>query len=363
MLSRDLKPGAHARETRHAVAAEEKRKPASTRDVILDLRERIASQALLPGTRVPEEDLAQAYDIPAPRRARCWPRWKTARLWNACRTRAPWWRWLTWKPRTVSTRCAKRWTARGAAGHRQCRARRLGSHAGLLGEPFEQSLKDGDIEAHVATIEQFRNRIKELARNPILSDMIERIYDRTRVSMRRVALLPGRSEMGISNTAPAGRDGARRRRRGRALRARAERQRARLSSATRTHHLTAWRRHARRQGRDAPTRSCSTGRRIRHAPPARPPPGATGCCACTVGASAGGASVAGTGCAVCPPWPGAMPCCASPSPAGSISVGAAARRLFIPILARDQLAQLGGQRSTCRWWPSRPRSAPWYRAW
>ena len=26
----------------------------------------------------------------------------------------------------------------------------------LLGEPFEQSLKDGDIEAHVATIEQFR---------------------------------------------------------------------------------------------------------------------------------------------------------------------------------------------------------------
>ena len=67
----------------------------------------------------------------------------------------------------------------------------------LLGEPFEQSLKDGDIEAHVATIEQFRNRIKELARNPILSDMIERIYDRTRVSMRRVALLPGRSEMGI----------------------------------------------------------------------------------------------------------------------------------------------------------------------
>ena len=73
----------------------------------------------------------------------------------------------------------------------------MGSHAGLLGEPFEQSLKDGDIEAHVATIEQFRNRIKELARNPILSDMIERIYDRTRVSMRRVALLPGRSEMGI----------------------------------------------------------------------------------------------------------------------------------------------------------------------
>ncbi|KAJ9628311.1 hypothetical protein H2201_009386, partial [Coniosporium apollinis] len=40
------------------------RKAASTHEVIRDLRERIASQALLPGTRVPEEDLAQAYDIP-----------------------------------------------------------------------------------------------------------------------------------------------------------------------------------------------------------------------------------------------------------------------------------------------------------
>ena len=45
------------------------------------------------------------------------------------------------------------------------------------------------IQGHIA--------YPQLARNPILSDMIERIYDRTRVSMRRVALLPGRSEMGI----------------------------------------------------------------------------------------------------------------------------------------------------------------------
>ncbi|KCB30789.1 FCD domain protein [Bordetella hinzii CA90 BAL1384] len=31
----------------------------------------------------------------------------------------------------------------------------------------------------------------------MLSDLIERIYERTQVTMRRVALLPGRAEMGI----------------------------------------------------------------------------------------------------------------------------------------------------------------------
>ena len=36
-------------------ATTEQRKAASTHEVIRDLRERIASQALLPGTRVPEE--------------------------------------------------------------------------------------------------------------------------------------------------------------------------------------------------------------------------------------------------------------------------------------------------------------------
>ncbi len=69
-------------------ATKEKRKAASTHEVIQDLRERIASQALLPGTRVPEEDLAQAYDIPRAKRAKCLRRWKTGRWWNGSRTRA-----------------------------------------------------------------------------------------------------------------------------------------------------------------------------------------------------------------------------------------------------------------------------------
>jgi DNA-binding GntR family transcriptional regulator len=70
--------------------------------------------------------------------------------------------------------------------------------AELLGPKFEESLRQGDIAAHVALIMEVRDRLKDIADNAILSDLIERIYDRTRVTMRRVALLPGRAEMGVN---------------------------------------------------------------------------------------------------------------------------------------------------------------------
>ena len=58
-------------------------------------------------------------------------------------------------------------------------------------------MKAGDIDRQVAAIEPLRSRVTRAARNPVLSDTIERIYDRTRITIRRVALLPGRSAAGI----------------------------------------------------------------------------------------------------------------------------------------------------------------------
>lgn len=176
----------------------EKRKMALTQDVILDLRERIASQALLPGTRIPEEDLAQAYDIPRAKArevlATLEDRSLVERVPNKGAVVALVDMETTY--RLYQVREALDGLAVRLAIENATPADWETLQA-LLGEPFEKSLKDGDIEAHVATIELFRVHIKELARNPILSDMIERIHDRTRVSMRRVALLPGRAEMGI----------------------------------------------------------------------------------------------------------------------------------------------------------------------
>ena len=179
-------------------ATKEKRKAASTHEVIQDLRERIASQALLPGTRVPEEDLAQAYDIPRAKAREVLATLEDRALVERVPNKGAVVAFVDMETtyRLYQVREALDGLAVRLAIANATPADWEAMQA-LLGEPFEQSLKDGDIEAHVATIEQFRNHIKTLARNPVLSDMIERIYDRTRVSMRRVALLPGRSEMGI----------------------------------------------------------------------------------------------------------------------------------------------------------------------
>ncbi|WP_082151390.1 FCD domain-containing protein [Caenimonas sp. SL110] len=41
-------------------------------------------------------------------------------------------------------------------------------------------------------------RLRQTANNDTFTDLNERVYERTRVTMRRVALLPGRSETGIT---------------------------------------------------------------------------------------------------------------------------------------------------------------------
>ncbi len=171
---------------------------ASTQAVVLDVRARIASQALLPGSRIPEEDLAQSYDIPRAKArevlATLEDRGLVARVPNKGAVVVPVDMETTYRlyqVREALDGLSVRLAMQNAGPDDWAQLQQL------LGEPFEESLRQGDIEAHVETIVLFRNRLTELAANPILTDLIERIYDRTHVTMRRVALLPGRADMGI----------------------------------------------------------------------------------------------------------------------------------------------------------------------
>jgi len=170
----------------------------STKFVIEDLRRRISSQELLPGSRIPEEDLAAAYEI---------PRAKVREVLAVLEDRGLVER-IPNKGAVVSTvdmeTTYRLYEVREALdtlivrlAMRNAKTEDWAAMGDLLGPNFEESLRQGDIAAHVAMIMEFRDRLKDIAGNPILSDLIERIYDRTRVTMRRVALLPGRAEMGI----------------------------------------------------------------------------------------------------------------------------------------------------------------------
>lgn len=67
----------------------------------------------------------------------------------------------------------------------------------LFGKPMEEKLRNGEIEQYEKAYTAMRNRIIEAANNPVLQGMLDSIYEKTRVIMRRVLILPGRAEKGL----------------------------------------------------------------------------------------------------------------------------------------------------------------------
>lgn len=65
-----------------------------------------------------------------------------------------------------------------------------------FGDPAKQALANGDLDFYMNCITEFRASTIVAAKNPILSVQMEAIYDRTRVLLRRLLLVPGRAEQG-----------------------------------------------------------------------------------------------------------------------------------------------------------------------
>lgn len=173
-------------------------KKLTTGEIVAELREKIATQTLLPGAHVPEEDIALTYDIPRAKArealATLEDRGLIVRIPNKGAVIASVDMASTYhlyQIREVLDGLAVRLATLGTTPEqwRDIEA--------MFGEPFEASLRTGDIDSHIATIETFRKRVKEAANNPALSDMIDRLHDRTAVTIRRVALLPGRAQEGV----------------------------------------------------------------------------------------------------------------------------------------------------------------------
>lgn len=62
--------------------------------------------------------------------------------------------------------------------------------------PMQRLLQEGEMDAYVAGYEAFRRRIIEAAANPLLSGMLDSIFEKTQVLIRRIIILPGRAETG-----------------------------------------------------------------------------------------------------------------------------------------------------------------------
>jgi DNA-binding GntR family transcriptional regulator len=68
----------------------------------------------------------------------------------------------------------------------------------LFGDPMEKLVAAGDIDKYDKAVTKMRQRVIEAARNPVLAGMLDSIYEKTRTIMRRVLILPERASKGLS---------------------------------------------------------------------------------------------------------------------------------------------------------------------
>jgi DNA-binding GntR family transcriptional regulator len=64
--------------------------------------------------------------------------------------------------------------------------------------PMGEFVKQNDYESFLAGYGMFRRRLIEAAANPILAGMLDSIYEKTQAIIRRIIILPGRAEHGLS---------------------------------------------------------------------------------------------------------------------------------------------------------------------
>lgn len=67
----------------------------------------------------------------------------------------------------------------------------------LFGEPMDRYVKTGDFDSFTVVYERFRRAIIEWARNPVAARMLDSIYEKTNVVIRRIVILPGRAQSGL----------------------------------------------------------------------------------------------------------------------------------------------------------------------
>lgn len=177
-------------------------RPNRATELVRLLRDRITIQALPPHTPLREEAIAQEFDT-----SRVYVREALSVLAD---------RGLVERIPNIGARVAKLdlqsaieiYEAREALESQCVRLATLNSKPGdwkTLVREFEsaksQINKDGNIEHYLSAIDSFRQLTMDLAGNAVIREFQEQMLDRTRLLIRRVAILPGRAEQGLAEHA------------------------------------------------------------------------------------------------------------------------------------------------------------------
>lgn len=162
------------------------------------LRERIARQDVPPGAKLREHDLAEEFGVPRtrirealgllenrglieriPNRGAVVARLDLSQIFHLYDVRA-----------VLEGLCVRLATTKAPPETWQ-------EFVDLFGEPMEAHVRAGDFDAFLANYERFRRRFIECANNPVAAQMLDSIYEKTNVVIRRTVILPGRAQTGL----------------------------------------------------------------------------------------------------------------------------------------------------------------------
>ncbi len=167
-------------------------------DVIAVLRERIAGHTLPPGSRLREQDLASELGVSRARIREAFGALEQRGLIERIPNRGA--VVVRIEPRQIYDIYDVRHELEALVARRAAENAPEGAWDDLVarfGAPMEAALEDGDFDHYLDTLEELHRRMAVAADNAILSDMLDLIYDKTRVITRRVIILPGRAEVGL----------------------------------------------------------------------------------------------------------------------------------------------------------------------
>jgi len=170
----------------------------SIADIVQVLRDRIGRQDIAPGAKLGEQELAEEFGVPRarirevfgvleshglidriPNRGAVVSRLELEHVFQLYEVRA-----------VLEGMCARLATQNAPP-------ETWDEFVHLFGEPMDGFVRAGDFDSFIVVYERFRQAIVEWARNPVAARMLDSIYEKTNVVIRRIVILPGRALSGL----------------------------------------------------------------------------------------------------------------------------------------------------------------------
>lgn len=169
-----------------------------TLDVLQHLRDRIASQELAPGSKLRENDLATEFNVSRARIREVFSTLEQRGLIERIPNRGA--VVMRLEPKQVFEIYDLREVLEGLAVRRATENTPRGSWSEMLerfGSKAEAMIAAGELETYAELINSFRREIITRCDSPMLTSMLDSLFERTGFLVRRLILVPGRALEGL----------------------------------------------------------------------------------------------------------------------------------------------------------------------